>query len=106
MPQISKSQYSIRVQRLNDGEPEGMPITLNGRAAWMLQKLIDAGKTGVTTLENPAPRVGHYLYSLRKKGFTISTTYEAHAGEFSGVHGRYRLESEIKVLADNTRATA
>lgn len=99
-----KHSYSLRVQILNDGQPEDLPINLQGRLAWMLQQLIDAGRAGVTTLERPAPRVGHYLYCLRKKGFAISTTYETHAGAFSGVHGRYRLESEIKVLEDNTRA--
>ncbi|MEY9631306.1 winged helix domain-containing protein [Sinorhizobium fredii] len=106
MKSHSKHSYSLRVQILNNGEPEGLPITLPGRLAWMLQQLIDAGKAGVTTLENPAPRVGHYLYALRKKGFAISTTYETHAGVFAGAHGRFRLESEVKVIEDNTRAAA
>ncbi|NRQ13441.1 winged helix domain-containing protein [Ensifer sesbaniae] len=106
MPQVSKPQYSLRVQRLNNGEPEGMPITLIGRIAWMLQTLIDAGKAGVTTFESPAPRVGHYLYALRKKGFVISTTYEPHAGVFAGSHGRFRLESEVKVIEVNARTAA
>ena len=103
MTQSSREQYRIQVNILSNGEPEGLPIIVRGRLAWMLQKLLDAGKAGVTTLDNPAPRIGHYLYALRKKGLSISTTYETHAGEFRGVHGRYRLESEVEVVEDNTR---
>ena len=78
------------------------PRTFEGREAWALYELIRAGKRGLTVLSNPAPRWSHYIYLLRRDGVKISTTSERHYGPFSGSHGRYRLESRVKL----TKASA
>ena len=76
---------------------ERRPATFKGRFAWMLHELVKAGKDGLTTLENPAPRISHYVYILRKAGLTISMQEERHAGAFKGHHGRYRLETPVMI---------
>lgn len=79
--------------------PDGGVITLRGRNAWMLRKLMEAGKTGLTSIEAPAPRNSHYVHELRKAGISIVTEDEAHNGPYPGVHGRYFLRSEVKILS-------
>jgi hypothetical protein len=64
----------------------------------MLRALINAGKRGFSSIDNPAPRVSHYVYKLRSFGFSIETQYEPHGGDYPGVHALYRLHSEIQVL--------
>jgi hypothetical protein len=85
------SDIAIRLQ-------SGSELTFTGREAWALQRLIDAGSVGVTTLDHPAPRWSHYLYKLRKAGLVITTDYEPHSGPFPGTHGRYRLKALVTVV--------
>jgi hypothetical protein len=80
--------------------PSGACQTFNGREAWALRQLINAGPAGITTLTNPAPRLGHYIFKLRRAGLTITTEYEPHRGSFPGTHGRYRLETPVAVVAE------
>jgi hypothetical protein len=80
--------------RLRDGSQQ----SFIGREAWTLRHLVSAGRTGVTTIDHPAPRWSHYVYKLRKAGLSISTDYEAHKGDFPGKHGRYRLETPVTVV--------
>ena len=79
--------------------PSGSRLTFTGREAWTLQRLIDAGSRGVTTIDHPAPRWSHYIFKLRRAGLTITTEYEPHRGSFPGTHGRYRLETPVVVVA-------
>ncbi|WBL78820.1 hypothetical protein I3J27_38830 [Bradyrhizobium xenonodulans] len=79
---------------------DGSCRTFTGRQAWMLRKLIDAGSAGITLLETSGARCSHYIYMLRKSGLNISTTSEPHAGPFPGMHGRYRLETPVTVVAE------
>lgn len=88
------SRYSIRARVL----PDGAPITIVGRNADTLEKLLAAGKHGLTTIEYPAPRVAHYIYRLRGMGFVIETIDEAHGGAFPSHHARYRLLSKVEIL--------
>jgi hypothetical protein len=68
-----------------------------GRDAWMLDRLLVAGTTGCTTLENPAPRVSHYVFKLRTKfGLNIETITEQHDGPYAGHHARYVLRSRVE----------
>jgi hypothetical protein len=78
----------------------GSRLTFSGRQAWMLRRLINAGAAGITLLDSPARRCSHYLYMLRKAGLNISTTREPHEGPFPGMHGRYRLETLVTVVAE------
>ena len=80
--------------------PDGSQQTFGGREAWTLRHLLNAGATGVTTIDHPAPRWSHYVYKLRKAGLVISTDYEAHKGDFPGTHGRYRLETVVTVVCE------
>lgn len=78
--------------------PDGGQLTFIGRDAWALRQLMAAGTSGVTPIDQPAPRWSHYIYKLRKAGIVISTEHIAHAGPFPGTHGRYRLETKLIVL--------
>ncbi len=79
---------------------DGQERKFFGREAWALRHLLRAGKAGITTLEQPAPRWSHYIYKLRKAGLVITTTHEAHKGQFPGTHGRYRLETPVVVIKE------
>jgi hypothetical protein len=78
--------------------PNGTECMFVGREAWTLRNLVDAGSTGVTTIDRPAPRWSHYVYKLRKAGLAITTDYEPHKGDFPGNHGRYRLETPVAIV--------
>ena len=80
--------------------PDGLHQSFEGREAWTLRHLLNAGAAGVTTIDHPAPRWSHYIYKLRRAGLIISTEYEAHSGSFPGTHGRYRLESVVHVVSE------
>lgn len=75
------------------------PITLalTGRLAWTLCELLKAGERGITSLHNPAPRISHYVLTLRRKGLVIETIRAEHGGPFPGHHGIYRLVSNVTV---------
>ncbi len=73
-------------------------LSVKGRDAWTLDRLIKAGKGGVTPLEYPAPRWSGYVFNLRKLGLRITTIREKHGGSFSGQHGRYVLCTPLEVL--------
>lgn len=85
--------------------PDGKPIVVQGRDAWMLQELIGRGERGCSSLEYPGRRISHYVLKLRRAGFVIETADERHEGAWGGIHGRYRLQGEVEVL-DEQRAAA
>lgn len=88
-------------------DPDGRTVRLEGRAAWMMAVLVKAGKRGVTTIELPAGiRVSHAVYLLRREGFIISMQREAHGGEFSGVHGRFKIETPCSIVEDASAVAA
>ena len=82
------------------------PITLHlkGRLAWTMLELVKAGENGITPLHNPAPRVSHYVFTLRGKGVVIDTDMEPHGGAFPGEHGVYRLKSAVTIEQVEGRA--
>ena len=82
--------------------PDGSQQFFVGREAWTLRHLVNAGASGVTTIDHPAPRWSHNVYKLRQAGLVISTDYEPHSGEFPGTHGRYRLETAVEVVAEGS----
>jgi hypothetical protein len=77
--------------------PDGSQHSFVGREAQTLRHLVNAGSTGLTTIDHPAPRWSHYIYKLRKAGLVISTDYEGRKGDFPGRHGR-RLETPVTVI--------
>lgn len=78
--------------------PSGSQQSFRGREAWTLRHLINAGATGITTIDHPAPRWSHYVYKLRGAGLVITTTHEPHKGDFPGHHGRYILQTPVAVI--------
>lgn len=78
--------------------PDGDPIKVVGRDAWALQNLVRAGAQGCTPIDHPGPRWSHYVFKLRRFGFTIQTLDESHGGPFPGSHARYLLRSEVEIL--------
>jgi hypothetical protein len=87
---------AITIEIDTDNGPVRM--TFEGREAWALEKLIEAGEHGVTPIERPAPRWSRYIHMLRKAGLDIETIHEPHGGPFSGHHGRYVLHTPVKLL--------
>ncbi|SEN57591.1 hypothetical protein SAMN05216227_101775 [Pseudorhodobacter antarcticus] len=75
------------------------PITLQlkGRLAWTLCELVKAGEAGITPQHNPAPRVSHYVMTLRRKGIAIDTDMQLHGGAFPGEHGVYGLKGAVTI---------
>ena len=72
-------------------------IELEGRNAWTLSKLIDAGERGCTAMSEPAPRWSGYVHKLRHRyGLEIETIQENHGGPFAGTHARYVLKSRVR----------
>jgi hypothetical protein len=80
--------------------PDGEPITLIGRDAWALERLIEAGDVGCTPIDTPGPRWSGYVHKCRKAGIGIETIHETHGGPFAGRHARYKLASEVLILDD------
>ena len=75
-------------------------LTLVGRNAWALSKLVGAGKSGCTPITTPGPRWSGYVHNLRHDyGLNIETVYEAHRGPFPGSHARYVLHSSVSVVS-------
>jgi hypothetical protein len=89
MSVIKKEAYTYTIQET------GQRISVTGRDAWALQQLVKAGATGCTPINQPAPRWSAYVHNLRKLGIDIATIYEAHGGQFAGIHGRYVLKSNL-----------
>lgn len=73
--------------------------TVKGRPAWLLEKLVAAGKSGVSTIDLPAGvRTSHYVLQLRRAMIPVETRFEKHAGEFAGRHARYTLSAPVQIM--------
>ncbi|MBI5165745.1 MAG: hypothetical protein HY985_17815 [Magnetospirillum sp.] len=82
-------------------EPNGTtwPLVTNGRLAWALGNLIQAGDEGCTPLDNPGPRWSAYVHKLRREfGLDIETIDERHEGPYPGTHARYVLRSRVELI--------
>ncbi|AWC22060.1 hypothetical protein CO731_01516 [Aminobacter sp. MSH1] len=86
-------------------EPDGQTMTITGRDAWCLLRLIEAAERGCTPIEQPAPRWSAYVHKLRQFGLYVETIHEGHKGDFPGNHARYVLRSTVTVI-DHERAAA
>ncbi len=95
-------RYTIRARRL----PDGIWQTVVGRDAWALEQLMSAGAKGCTPITHVGPRWSHYVFKLRRAGFTIETLDESHGGTFSGTHARYVLHDTVEVAHEDAREAA
>jgi hypothetical protein len=77
---------------------DGLERKFVGPFAWTLNELIQAGNKGCAPIERPAPRLGHYVFRLRRNRVSIGTIAELPSGAHSGYHSRYRLASDVQVL--------
>lgn len=77
--------------------PDGTktPHLIGGRTHWALERLMRAGQQGITSMDNPAPRLAAYVFELRELGFNIETITEPHHGDYPGHHARYVLRSTV-----------
>lgn len=91
------------VIRLTVRLEDGSVITAQGRDAWALSKLIEAGDRGCTPIEHVGPRWSHYVWKLRGFGLAIETINETHDGPYSGRHARYLLRSGLTVISEVRR---
>jgi hypothetical protein len=91
------------IHSINAAINGGDMVTVRGRAAWALLKLIASGESGCSYVDHPAPRWGGYVHKLRKLGIIIDTIREAHGGPFAGHHARYCLQSRVSVVEQTGR---
>lgn len=61
----------------------------------VLEALLEAGATGCTFFDAPAPRWAASIYRLRKRGIEIETIREPHGGPYPGTHARYFLRCAV-----------
>ena len=92
--------------RVYDGpDGEARIITPYGREDWALRNLYEAGESGCTPIENPAPRWSAYAFDLRHDfGLNIETVTETHEGDYPGHHARYVLRSKVEPLLEGGEA--
>jgi hypothetical protein len=83
---------------INPERGEAFIVEANGRDAWALEKLSEAGSKGCTPIEQPASGCSACVFNLRGLGVPIETLHELHGGEFSGMHGRYVLRALVTKL--------
>jgi hypothetical protein len=89
--------HIVEVTARIDDRPERRFV---GRFAWTLAELVKAGDKGITSFENPAPRLSHYVHRLRRDGVAIETVEEKHSGPYSGTLGRYRLTVPVVIVSE------
>ena len=94
---VGPARATLYVVTTCSGDP--FTIEVSGRAAWALDRLLDAGPRGCTPATDPAPRWSGYVHSLRELGVGIETIREAHGEPFPGHHGRYVLRSTVRRVA-------
>ena len=97
-PRPSTANRSARIA-FNIIEADGTVriVTPPPRVGWALGELIAAGKAGVTSMENPAPRLAAYVHKAKRCfGIAIESITETHEGPYSGKHARYRLLSRVE----------
>jgi hypothetical protein len=96
---VSRGKVGAKPKRAYRVTPEGdgdsFVIRVNGREAWALERLREAGPKGCTPIAQPAPRWSHYIFQLRGRGVPIETLHESHGGPFAGTHGRYVLRGLV-----------
>lgn len=93
-----KLHFTATIHARAEGD---ISIAVLGREAWALLELVEAGTSGCTPIDNPAPRWSHYIWLLRGHGFTVETIDEPHVGPFAGSHARYVLHDRVTIDGGN-----
>ena len=86
---------------------EQRSVIVQGRDAWALQELVDAGAKGCTPIDRPGPRWSGYVHKLKRKyGIHIESIPERHGGQFAGRHVRYVLRSNLRIISISGQVAA
>lgn len=104
MKREKQTIHAVITDNSNTWPQERQIIVTGRRYCQTLRALADRGNRGVTAFEMStwALRLGHYIFILRHThGLLIETQAEAHDG---GTHARYRLISDVRIVADNIAA--
>jgi hypothetical protein len=88
-PRAQCKPYRAPVVRLEDDSM----LTVEGRDACALSRLVHAGEHGCTPINNPVPRWSHYVW-------------EAHSGAYAGHHARYVFRNALTVIDEVRRAAS
>jgi hypothetical protein len=84
--------------------PDGEPVTVFGREAKTLRLLITVGPRGFTSSEAAplgwARRVSHYIFMLRRAGFSVVTARERTTD--GALVARYSLEGQVQTVAERS----
>ena len=84
---------------MTEGEIVRRIVVTTKREIWALDELMQAGETGCTPIDNPAPRWSGYIHKLKRNhGLSIQTNTEPHGGPFKGTHGRSVLRSTVRAV--------
>lgn len=71
-------------------------VTLTGRNAWLMRRLIERGNRGLTAAEcPPGLRLAALVHNLRRAEIAILSEIERHTGDFPGNHVRYVLDVRV-----------
>ena len=101
IPNIAQSKGCSKRAGLYEihAEGGGEPFTIGvvGREAWALDRLVEAGRLGCTTIEQPAPRWSAYVHGLRGHRVPIETVREQHGDAFPEHHARYVLRATVRL---------
>lgn len=99
-PKIAQGKGRAKCTSCYQTQPNGSGkpffVTVKGRNAWALDRLIEAGSRGCTPIEQPAPRWSAYIHRLRELGVPIETLHEPHGGTYAGTHARYVLRGTVQ----------
>lgn len=96
---MPKSSYGPRAFCVICPDIPTFTATIKGRPRWALERLVRAGREGLTSMTDPAARWAAYVHRLRGAGVLIETLHEAHGGPFAGSHARYRLACKVEAVA-------
>jgi hypothetical protein len=97
---MQQKHWGKALYTVTDSLGSTRPITVSGRERWALDLLIERGALGITSFENPAPRLSAYVHRLiHKHGVKIDHSDERHEGPFAGIHRRYFLGCTVTLGA-------
>ena len=87
--------------RKGDPFPNGnLTVEVEGRIAWAIEVLSNAGRQGVSRMEHASTSLPVYVHKLRHSyGLAIRTVMEQHGGTYAGPHARYFLKTPLTVTA-------
>lgn len=75
-------------------------VVTEPRVVQTLDLLIERGERGLTSMESPGVRLSSYIHKARGLGIPVRTDHEKHGGRFAGTHANYKLDANVRRLAE------